>query len=210
MTDPDDPGLDAAYALRTPEDSRRLYARWADSYDTGFAEAMDYLLPGEVARAYASAGGSGPVLDVGAGTGLLGLHLAKAGIGPVDGTDIAPEMLARAAEKRVYRSLFEGDVTARLPVAEGAYAGLVSSGTFTCGHVGPEAIHELLRVAAPGALLVLSVNAAHWGPAGFAATFAALGPAIRDLSLPEVPIYGPRADPAHRGDRALLATFRKA
>ena len=209
MTDPDDPGLDAAYALKTPDDSRRLYARWAASYDSGFAAAMDYLLPGHVARAYTEAGGGGPVLDVGAGTGLLGLHLAAARIGPLDGTDIAPEMLARAAEKRVYRRLFEGDVTARLPVADGAYAGLVSSGTFTCGHVGPEAIRELLRVAAPGALLVLSVNAVHWGPAGFAATFAALGPAIRELSLPEVAIYGPGADPVHRGDRAVLAIFRK-
>ena len=210
MTDPTDTGLEAAYSLKTPEDSRRLYARWAESYDSAFAGAMDYLLPGHVARAFVAAGGGGPVLDIGAGTGLVGLHLAAAGAGPLDGTDISPEMLARAAEKRVYRSLFEGDVTARLPVADGAYRGLVSSGTFTCGHVGPGAIAELLRVAAPGALFVLSVNAAHWGPAGFAETFAALGGAIRDLALPEVPIYGPAADPAHRGDRALLATFRKA
>ena len=210
MTDPEDTGLSAAYALRTPEDSRRLYARWADSYDTGFAEAMDYLLPGHVARAFAAAGGAGPVLDIGAGTGLVGRHLAAARLGPVDGTDISAEMLARAAEKRVYRRLFEGDVTARLDVPDDTYAGVVSSGTFTCGHVGPAAIAELLRVAAPGALLVLSVNAAHWGPAGFAAIFAALAPRITGLSLPEVPIYGPAADAAHRGDRALLATFRKA
>lgn len=210
MTGTDDTGLSAAYALNTPDDSRRLYARWADSYDDGFATAMDYLLPGHVARAYAAAGGGGPVLDIGAGTGLVGLHLAAAGIGPRDGTDISPEMLARAAEKRVYRRLFEGDVTGRLDLPDAAYAGVVSSGTFTCGHVGPGALPELLRVAAPGALLVLSVNAAHWGPAGFATAFDALAPAIRDLALPEAAIYGPAADPAHRGDRALLATFRKA
>ena len=119
-------------------------------------------------------------------------------------------MLAVAAGKRVYRRLFEGDVTGRLEVADGAYAGVTSSGTFTCGHVGPEAIHELLRLAAPGALFVLSVNAAHWGPAGFAATFAALGDRIEGLELPAVPIYGDGGDPAHRDDRALLATFRKA
>lgn len=31
--------LDDAYALKTPEDSRRLYADWAASYDAEFAEA---------------------------------------------------------------------------------------------------------------------------------------------------------------------------
>ncbi|MCR9149844.1 MAG: class I SAM-dependent methyltransferase [Rhodobacteraceae bacterium] len=206
----DDPGLDAAYALKTPDDSRRLYARWAGTYDDDFAGAQDYRLPDAVARAYVAAGGEGPVLDVGAGTGLLGRYLADAGIGPVDGTDISPEMLAVAAGKRVYRRLFEGDVTGRLEVADATYAGVTSSGTFTCGHVGPEAIHELLRLAAPGALFVLSVNAAHWGPAGFAATFAALGDRIEGLELPAVPIYGDGGDPAHRDDRALLATFRKA
>jgi predicted TPR repeat methyltransferase len=210
MSDTEDPGLGAAYALETPDDSRRLYASWAKTYDTGFADAMDYRLPGAVARAFAAAGGRGPVLDIGAGTGLLGADLAGLGIGPIDGTDISPEMLAAAARKGHYRHLFEGDVTARLDVAGESYAGIVSSGTFTCGHVGPEAIHELLRIAAPGALFVLSVNAAHWGPAGFAETFEGLGTAIRGLALPEVPIYGPGADPAHRSDRAVLATFRRA
>ena len=210
MPDTQDPGLDAAYSLKTADDSRRLYARWAGTYDDGFAGAMDYRLPAEVARAFSEAGGKGPVLDIGAGTGLLGAHLAGLGIDPIDGTDISPEMLEAAARKGHYRRLFEGDVTARLDVASGTYAGIVSSGTFTCGHVGPEAITELLRIAAPGALFVLSINAAHWAPAGFADRFEALDGAIVDLELPKVAIYGPKADPAHRGDQALLATFRKA
>jgi len=209
MSHTEDPGLDAAYALKTPDDSRRLYAGWAETYDDGFAGTMDYRLPEETARAFAEAGGRGPVLDVGAGTGLLGRHLKAAGIGPVDGTDISPEMLREAEKKGLYRRLFEGDVTGRLDVEDGAYDGIVSSGTFTCGHVGPEAIHELLRVAAPGALFVLSINAAHWAPAGFADLFEALHGAIVELELPKVPIYGPNADPDHRDDRAFLATFRK-
>lgn len=203
------PGLDAAYALRTPEDSRKLYADWAASYDTEFAGAMDYLLPAAVAEAFAREGGEGPVLDVGAGTGLSGLRLMSLSVGPVDGVDISPEMLTRAEEKRVYRRLFQGDVTGRLDVADATYSGIISSGTFTLGHVGPEALDELLRVAAPGALFVLSVNAAHFEAAGFAAKFRALQGVIAGLRLPEVPIYGPGADEDHRGDRAKLATFRK-
>lgn len=203
------PSLDAAYGLKTPADSARLYADWAASYDTEFAGAMDYLLPAAVAEAFARDGGAGPVLDIGAGTGLAGARLASLGIGPVDGVDISAEMLDRAAEKHAYRRLFTGDVTARLDCADGTYAGVISSGTFTLGHVGPQALDEVLRLAAPGALIVLSVNAAHFQAAGFAAKFQALAGRIGPLALPEVPIYGPAADPAHRADRANLATFRK-
>ena len=84
-----DPGLEAAYSLKTPDDSRDLYARWADDYDSGFAEAEGYDLPKATAQVFAGAGGAGPVLDVGAGTGLCAIALKAAGIGPIDGVDIS-------------------------------------------------------------------------------------------------------------------------
>lgn len=204
-----DPSLENSYAAQTPDESRRLYDQWADSYDAGFVAQQDYRLPGLVADAFHAAGGQGPVLDVGAGTGLCGARLAELGTGPVDGIDISPDMLARATEKRVYSGLFEADLTKSLPLPDGHYRGIVSAGTFTLGHVGPGAIDELLRVAGPGALLVLSVNARHYQSAGFAAYLAALGRRISAPALPEVLIYGPAADPAHRDDRAFLVTFRK-
>lgn len=206
----DEPGLEAAYELKTPQDSRRLYASWAKSYDRDFAQGMDYRFPALVAGAYAGAGGTGPVLDVGAGTGLVGAQLAALGVGPVDGTDIAPEMLAVAEGKGVYRRLFAGDVTARLDVADGAYAGIISAGTFTLGHVGPEALDELLRVASPGALCALTISDAHYRDAGFAAKFAALAGRIEGLKLRQVRIYGDGAQGDHAGDEGKIALFRKA
>ena len=104
--------LDAAYALSGPEENRRLYAAWAETYDAEFLEGQGYLMPGHVARAYLDAGGAGPVLDVGAGTGVMGQGLAAAGVGPVDALDLSPEMLAVARRKGVYRHLIEADVTA--------------------------------------------------------------------------------------------------
>lgn len=198
------PDLDAAYALKTPDDSRRLYAGWARSYDEDFARKTGYRLPEAVAAAYAAAGRGGPVLDVGAGTGLVGERLAARGIGPVDALDISPEMLARAEVKGVYRALHVGDVTAGCGLPDGTYAGIVSAGTFTLGHLGPGALPELLRLARPGAAFALSVNAVHFGAAGFGAAFAALG--VPGLRLDEVPIYGAGGDGA---DRAFIATFRK-
>lgn len=206
MTDPD---LNAAYGLNGPEDCRRLYAAWADSYDRDFAAGMDYQLPAHVAAAFLAAGGGAPVLDVGTGTGLLGAALRGAGLaGAIDGVDLSPQMLARAGRLNLYRTLAEADITRPLALPE-RYAGIVSSGTFTHGHVGPTALPQLLAVAAPGALFALSVNAGVWDAQGFGPALAALP--IADLTTTEAPIYGPAAaarDPAHAADRALIVTFR--
>lgn len=210
MTDPD---LNAAYALNGPEDCRRLYATWAERYDHDFARAMDYRLPRLVAQAFLAAGGTGPrggaVLDVGAGTGLLGLALRAEGFAdPLDGIDLSPEMLARAGQLGLYRDLLNADVTRPLALA-GGYGGLVSSGTFTHGHVGPSALPGLLALVRPGGLVAISVNAGVWAAQGFAAALEALP--LSDLALAEAAIYGPAADgldPDHAADRALIVTFR--
>ena len=208
MSEDRKPDLAAAYALRTPEDSRRLYRDWASSYDEGFAAERDYIYHQEVARLYAErADPARPVLDIGAGTGLVGRALAAAGIATVDGLDISPEMLAVAAAKGGYRAVVEADLTARLPLEDGAYGGVVSAGTFTHGHVGPEALGEALRVAAPGAVLALGVNAAHFEAQGFAAAFDRLAEegALSPVEYVSIRIYGDRARHAERDHGALVA-----
>jgi predicted TPR repeat methyltransferase len=205
------PGLSNAYAIRTPDDCARVYAEWAASYDDGFAAGMGYRLPAHVAAAFLAAGGSGPVLDVGAGTGLCAQALRDLGLAdPIDGVDLSPEMLERAADKAVYRALHRADVTRPLPFA-GPYRGMVSSGTFTHGHVGPVAFGPLLAVMAPGALMAFSVNAGIWDELGFAAALDALADRLHPPEILDVPIYGAEAegvDPAHAGDRAHIVLAR--
>ena len=205
----DAPDLHSAYALKTPDDSRKLYADWAESYDTGFAQETAYELHLHAAHHFAAAGGEGPVLDVGAGTGLCGLALASHGIGPIEATDISPEMLKQALQKGVYARAIEADLTQGLPIPDATYAGIVSSGTFTTGHVGPDALDELLRVACPGALFVISINVAHYHDAGFATALERLGADISDLHLPRRRIYGTQATGPHKDDMAFIAMFRK-
>lgn len=205
------PGLADAYELSTPEDSRRLYADWATTYDQDFAAGQDYLLPGLTAKAFAAAGGTGPVLDAGAGTGLCGQALRTLGVEPVDATDISAAMLAEALRKDAYRDVIEADLLEGIPVPRSSYRGVVSSGTFTHGHLGPEVLPALLRVAAPDAWFALSVNAKFYEKAGFAAAFDRLlqGQWIKSLTLPELRIYGPRATGAHKDDTAIIALFQK-
>jgi len=206
-------GLAGAYALDGQDACLRLYADWAQSYDAGFAEAMEYRLPAHVAAAFLAAGvPAGPVLDIGAGTGLCAGALRAQGFaGPIDAVDLSQEMLDVAAAKGLYRALFRADVTRPLGLTE-TYAGIVSSGTFTSGHVGPEALDPILDCARPGACLVLSVNLRVWEGGGFAGALAARAGRIEPARMIDVPIYGPRAagtDPDHAADRARLLILRR-
>ena len=203
----DDLNLEGAYALKTPQDAKRLYAAWADTYDDDFSDAQGYLIPREVVRVFAGAGGHGPILDVGAGTGLVGEGLAAVGIGPIDALDLSEDMLRVAKGKGVYRNFFAADVTE--PLGLTGYRGIVSAGTFTLGHVGPEGILPLLEVAEKGCLFVISVNAQHYQSAGFEALFAKLDPQIVDLTFEDVRIYSDKADLSHRCDIARLVQFTK-
>jgi predicted TPR repeat methyltransferase len=206
----DDPDLDSAYSLETPDDSRVLYAKWARTYDQSFAEAMGFLMPGHVARLFHEYNGEGPVLDAGAGTGLVAAALQADGPVVVDGLDISPQMLDVAGEKGLYRKTIVADLTKPLPIDDAQYNAVTSSGTFTHGHVGPEALNELLRVAASGALFVLTIKTEHYDERGFAAKFESFGTDIADFETVSLPIYDSSAAADHGDDTALVAVFRKA
>lgn len=204
----DNAKLDQAYALNTPEDSVALYGDWATTYDTDFIDQSGYQLHLEVAKAFAVSGGTVPVLDMGAGTGACGQMLAQLDIGPIDGTDISPQMLEVAQTKGVYQTLFVGDILAGLDVAQGHYPGVVSSGTFTLGHVGPEGLDEVARVLAPDGLAVIAVRDAHYASAGFESKLSVLEPLLAVTATQNVRIYT-QEQGDHADDMALLLHLRK-
>src|SRR5690625_3288520 len=208
----EDNRLNRAFSLKTPQDSVRLYRDWADSYDETFADAFGYIAPREVAAAFRAAaesqpGGSvEPVLDIGAGTGLLAAELAGF---TIDADDISPEMLEVAKAKGLYRNCILADLTQKLPIADATYSGLVSTGTFTHGHVGPACLQEVIRIAKPATLFTLGINPGVIDAARFSSAFAALVAArrtepddIRQLNIYQV------ARHEHADDRYLTAIFR--
>lgn len=213
----DDLGLDSAYSLETPDDSRRLYSKWAASYDEDFIAGTGYVYHENVVGAFLDAGGSagGAVLDVGCGTGVIGQALGDVGEKIVDGVDISPEMLEVARQKKTvfgdpaYRSLFVADLTAPLDIADDTYTGIVSSGTFTHGHLPPDPIRELVRIAAPTAVCAIGINAEHYVTQGFDGLFSELSHAgkITSPMLIDVAIYEAMTG-EHAGDRASVAMFQ--
>ena len=166
--------LKAAYSVRSPDDNRELYAQWAATYEQ-FLDDNRYIYARQVAEIFAqrSSAEGEPVLDAGCGTGRVGWELSRLGISPVDGIDISPEMLAKAGTMTgpdgapSYRHLMEADLTGSIDLGTDSYSGLVSSGVFTHGHLGPDALAELLRVVRPGSVGVIGVNASIFESNGY-------------------------------------------
>ena len=206
----DDPDLDSAYALETPEDNLRLYRVWAESYDADFVDKTGFRFPELIAGEYVRQGGGWPCLDVGCGTGAVAALMPEGAV--LDGLDLSPDMLAVASRKGLYRELIEANLKEPLAIPDESYAGFVSSGTFTHGHVGAEAIPELVRILRPGGLAVHSVKTDLWFDLGFDEIYAALESdgIITQPATREERIYAEGGAPeGHETDTGLVVTFRK-
>ncbi|WP_263482188.1 class I SAM-dependent methyltransferase [Mesorhizobium sp. ES1-1] len=164
--------LGAAYAAQRPEEVAALYDRWAGTYDADMS-AAGYRHPTICLALLARhlPRGAAPLLDAGAGTGLIGEWLNIAGYPEVEALDISQGMLDQAARKGVYSALHRLALGSGLPFADHAYAGIVAAGVFTSGHVGTEGLDELIRICRPGGVIVLTVKNTLWEP-GFAARIA--------------------------------------
>ena len=173
--------LTDAYSVKTPEDNLDLYARWANTYESGFVADEGYVYHHGVAAVFLETfiSRNEPILDIGCGTGLVGEVLCANSSFQlsVEGLDLSSEMLEHARLKKtntgqpVYSDLHVGDLTATLDLPDNTYSGIISCGTFTHGHVGPEAFDELYRIARPGALFAIAINPDHFSNQGFETRF---------------------------------------
>lgn len=151
--------LDAVYQAGTPAEIAAHYDRWAGTYDPDMS-TVGYRHPTiclALAARYLPRGAS-PVLDAGVGTGVIGEWLKIVGFPVVEGLDISEGMLAVAAERGTYDRLHKLALGGPLPFADGDFAGIVSAGVFTSGHVGAEGLDELIRICRPGGVIVLTVK----------------------------------------------------
>ena len=202
------PSLQNAYDLKSPDDNVELYSAWAETYDNDFIEDMQYKLHFFVAEEFVLNGGNGLILDVGAGTGALAQALLQKGKFSIEATDISEEMLKVADSKKIYQRSFLSDLTKEIPVENDIYDGVVSSGTFTHGHVGPSAMVELVRVAKPGGLITISVNEKHWFALDFESEVKKLSRNAKKYVLKKIPIYGEKSSHDHKEDKAVLLSIK--
>ena len=135
------------------------YDAWAASYEQDVRE-MGYCTPGHVADAVCRQFERRDVrlLDVGAGTGLLGEEVYRRGFRQIVGIDASHGMLIQAARKGVYRLLSRMVLGQPLGVANQSFDGVMAAGVFSSGFVPPESLLEFHRIVRPGGWLVFSLK----------------------------------------------------
>jgi predicted TPR repeat methyltransferase len=160
--------LGAVYEAAGTDEVAELYDRWAATYDDEMAKA-GYRHPSICLALIARhlPRGAAPLLDAGAGTGLVGEWLDIIGYPHVEALDVSQGMLAVADRKGKYKVLHRLALGQPLPFSDAHFAGVVSAGVFTTGHVGAEGLEELVRITRPGGVIVLTVKTTLWD-GGFA------------------------------------------
>jgi len=203
--------LENAYQLETPDDNINYYSQTANSYDEDFARGLGYVLPQLVAKKFSelATAADSPVVDIGCGTGLIAEQLRALNI-VIDGMDISNAMLEQSMQTKAYRELYEVDLTQVNNQYNERYKAVLSSGTFTHGHLGPDALVRLLNMAVSGALFIVAINQRHYEEKGFADAVQSLEKQqqIMDKAIEQVAIYE-RDDHEHSDDMALILSFRK-
>lgn len=114
-------------AAETPEQPPSRYVEglfddYADRFETSLVEKLDYSVPQKLAELIGKAAGSGvfdTIVDIGCGTGLLGVEI-RAFANRLEGFDISQNMLAKAEEKGLYDHLDQADLSLE-PAASGLF-----------------------------------------------------------------------------------------
>ena len=141
-----------------------IYKNWAKKYEDdviNLAGYVGHLITSELLLSYLR-NTQAKIFDAGCGTGLVGEILNKNSFQNLIGADFSQEMLNIAKQKNVYQSLDLVDLTKKLDYEENVFDAVICAGTFTCGHVGPEALREMVRITKQGGYICFTVRKQEW------------------------------------------------
>ena len=106
------------------------------------------------------------ILDAGCGTGLVGIELKKCGYSNIDGVDFSQNMLDLIPQD-IYKKIEKVDLNKPLKFKTNMYDVIMCVGTFTYGHVKPQALDELIRITKNGGLICFTINEGIYEEYGF-------------------------------------------
>ena len=141
-----------------------IYKNWAKKYEDdviNLAGYVGHLITSELLLSNLK-DTQANILDAGCGTGLVGEILNNNEFKNLIGVDFSQEMLNIAMQKNVYQSLELVDLTKKLDYEDNLFDAVICAGTFTCGHVGPEALREMVRITKQGGYICFTVRKQEW------------------------------------------------
>ena len=176
MSKPLDGYVKRLTGMAASESSLEVYEDWAAGYETTMLDEYGYVAPRIAADVFETLepNRDARILDLGCGTGLVGVELASRGYLAVDGLDISRNMLGEARAKSVYQDLLEGDMTGSLELVGRSYVAAIGVGCFGNGHVGPPHLEEMIRTVRPGGVLVFYMNGIPFEEDDYSSCFKAL------------------------------------
>jgi len=157
------------YKLKTTNEIMKYYDEWGikNKYDQDMVD-WNYTGPKEsvnVFKKYAL-NKNIKILDAGCGTGLVGVELKKYNYLNIDGADLSKKLLD-LVPKGYYKKLEQTDLNKPINADDNTYGGILCVGTFTYGHVKPQALDEFIRIAADKGLICFTINEGIYEKYGF-------------------------------------------
>ena len=157
------------YKLTTSEELLKYYQDWTkkNKYNQDMIN-WKYTAPQEtvlVLKKYAL-NNKYKILDAGCGTGLVGIELKKCGYSNIDGVDFSQNMLDLIPQG-IYKKIEKVDLNKPLKFKPNMYDVIMCVGTFTYGHVKPQALDELIRITKNGGLICFTINEGIYEEYGF-------------------------------------------
>ena len=157
------------YKLKTTNEVMRYYDEWGDKdkYNKDMVD-WNYTGPKETAETFNKYEKNKDTLifDAGGGTGLGGIELKKYSFKNFHGADLSQTLL-NTVPKDLYQKLVKLDLNKPIEVENNFYGGVMCVGTFTFGHVKPNALDEFIRITKPGGLICFTINEGIYEEYGF-------------------------------------------
>ena len=148
----------------TNEEIKDKYDSWATKYDDDVT-TLNYSAPTNAVKTLVRLAGQygiskdSKIIDIGAGTGLIGELLKKDGYKNIDAVDLSPGMLEVARSKNCYSKLICGGIgNDSISIPDAEYDALFCIGCIIIGGINPKGITEMLNMVKPGGLYIVSVR----------------------------------------------------
>jgi predicted TPR repeat methyltransferase len=169
MADKDVENKIPIYKLKTTEEIMKYYDEWGtnNKYDKDMVE-WDYTGPKETVDTFKKYANNKEIkiYDAGCGTGLVGVELKKYGYTNFDGVDLSQKLLD-LVPNGLYKNLSKTDLNKPLNISDNEYGSVLCVGTFTFGHVKPQALDEFIRITKNKGLICFTVNEGIYEEYGF-------------------------------------------
>ena len=157
------------YKLKTTDEVMKYYDEWGEKnkYDKDMVD-WNYTGPKETVEVFKryAINKNIKIFDAGCGTGLVGIELKKFGYSNIDGADLSQKLLD-LVPKNYYTKLNQIDLNKKLEIKDNVYDAIMCVGTFTFGHVKPNALDEFVRIIRSKGLICFTINEGIYEEYGF-------------------------------------------